>query len=281
MTGTVAGALARLAEQLSAQLDLAPREARLEARVLAAAAWNVAPVWLLAHDRDPLTPARASALDRLAERRLAGEPVAYVLGRREFYGRIFEVTPDTLIPRPETELLVEAALARMTEPGHLLDVGTGSGCLALTLKLERPDWTVTGSDIAPAALAVAARNGQRLGADVDWRVSDLLAGLADTRFELIVSNPPYIPETDAHLDRGDLRFEPRSALASGGDGLDHLRALIDQAPARLTHGGWLLLEHGYDQGDRVPALLRGRGYAEVFMTRDLAGHARVSGGRWP
>lgn len=281
MTGTVAGTLARLAEQLAEQLGLAPREARLEARVLASAAWDVAPVWLLAHDRDPLSPARADALDRLAGRRLAGEPVAYVLGRREFYGRVFEVSPATLIPRPETEHLVEAALARMSAPGHLLDVGTGSGCIALTLKLERPDWAVTGSDIAPAALAVAARNGQRLGADVNWRQSDLLTGLADTRYALIVSNPPYIPETDAHLDRGDLRYEPRSALASGRDGLDHLRGLIEQAPGRLTPGGWLLLEHGYDQGERVPALLRERGYAEVFMTRDLAGQARVSGGRWP
>lgn len=278
-TVTLAAHLAAAAERLAHASGLSGREARLEVRVLAAAALEVAPVWLLAHDTDQLDPGRQEALDALIGRRLAGEPVAYILGEREFYGRRFRVGPATLIPRPETEHLVEAALARGPAAARVLDIGTGSGCIAITLKLERPDWSVSAVDVSAGALAVAKENGARLGAAVEWLESDLYAALAGRRFDLIVSNPPYVPETDPHLGQGDVRFEPRSALASGADGLDAIRAIVEQAPAHLNPGGWLLLEHGYDQGESVPALLADAGYQEVFMARDLAGQARVSGGR--
>ncbi|TCJ14777.1 peptide chain release factor N(5)-glutamine methyltransferase [Parasulfuritortus cantonensis] len=264
---------------MAGSLALSPREARLEARVLAAAVLAVEPVWLLAHDTDALETGQIDRLDAALARRLAGEPVAYIVGEREFYGRPFRVGPATLIPRPETEHLVEAALARGGAGARVLDIGTGSGCIAITLKLERPDWQVTAIDLSAEALAVARDNAERLGAELEWLASDLFAALPGRAFDLIVSNPPYIPAADPHLDRGDVRFEPRVALASGPDGLATIRAIVAEAPAQLAAGGWLLLEHGYDQGDAVPALLRGAGYTEVFLERDLAGLARVSGGR--
>jgi release factor glutamine methyltransferase len=279
VTVRLADYLAGAQAGLAARLGLSPRESRLEARVLAAAALQVEPVWLIAHDTDPLGPDQQTRLDGLFERRRAGEPVAYILGEREFHGRPFRVGPATLIPRPETEHLVEAALARGPASARALDIGTGSGCIAITLKLERPDWRVTAVDLSAEALAVAQDNGTRLDAEVEWLESDLFASLAGRRFDLIVSNPPYVPEADPHLGLGDVRFEPRTALASGPDGLDAIRAIVERAPAYLESGGWLLLEHGYDQGEAVPALLRAAGYEEVFMTRDLAGQARVSGGR--
>lgn len=275
LAARLAGAAARLAEALA----LSPREARLEVRILAAAALGVAPVWLIAHADEVPTAAQAARLDALLARRLAGEPVAYILGEREFYGRPFRVGPATLIPRPETEHLVEAALARAPTGARVLDIGTGSGCIAITLKLERPDWSVCAVDLSLEALAVARDNAERLGAGLECLASDLFAALPGRVFDLIVSNPPYIPAADPHLDRGDVRFEPRAALASGPDGLATIRAIVAEAPAHLAAGGWLLLEHGYDQGEAVPALLRGAGYTEVFLERDLAGLARVSGGR--
>ncbi|MFA5083344.1 MAG: peptide chain release factor N(5)-glutamine methyltransferase [Hydrogenophilaceae bacterium] len=276
---TLAGYLADLAGRLGVALCLTPREARLEARVLAATALAVEPVWLIAHDTDLLGPQQRAALDAVFERRLAGEPVAYVLGKREFYGRVFRVSPATLIPRPETEHLVEAALSHGLDAARVLDIGTGSGCIAITLKLERPDWSVCAVDVSADALAVAQANGERLGAAVKWLESDLFAALAERKFDLIVSNPPYVPTGDRHLGQGDVRFEPKGALASGLDGLDAIRAIVRQAPAHLEPGGWLLLEHGYDQGEAVPALLAVTGYTEVFMACDLAGQPRVSGGR--
>ncbi|MDD4882768.1 MAG: peptide chain release factor N(5)-glutamine methyltransferase [Gallionellaceae bacterium] len=276
---TLAVYLADRAGRLDAALRLTPREARLEARVLAAAALGVEPVWLIAHDTDLLAPQQLAALDALFERRLAGEPVAYILGEREFYGRKFRVSPATLIPRPETEHLVDAALSHGPDAARVLDIGTGSGCIAITLKLERPDWSLCAVDVSTDALAMAQANGERLGAGIEWLESDLFAALAGRRFALIVSNPPYIAAGDGHLGQGDVRFEPKGALASGADGLDAIRAIVKRAPAHLEPGGWLLLEHGYDQGETVPALLAEAGYAEVFMARDLAGQPRVSGGR--
>lgn len=276
---TLAVYLADRAGRLDAALRLTPREARLEARVLAAAALGVEPVWLIAHDTDLLAPQQLAALDALFERRLAGEPVAYILGEREFYGRKFRVSPATLIPRPETEHLVDAALSHGPDAARVLDIGTGSGCIAITLKLERPDWSLCAVDVSTDALAMAQANGECLGAGVEWLESDLFAALAGRRFALIVSNPPYIAAGDGHLGQGDVHFEPKGALASGADGLDAIRAIVKRAPAHLEPGGWLLLEHGYDQGETVPALLAGAGYAEVFMARDLAGQPRVSGGR--
>ncbi len=278
MTVTFAGLLDEAAGKFAHVHGLAMREARLEARILAAHALSVAPVWLIAHDTDQPDSGQLDRLIALFARRVAGEPVAYILGEREFYGRPFQVSPATLIPRPETEHLVDAALARLPPDGRVLDIGTGSGCIAITIKLARPDCQVAAVDISADALAVARENSARLNTDVEWLTSNLLDGLAGRCFDLIVSNPPYVPETDPHLGRGDVRFEPRTALASGDDGLDAIREIVRHAPAYLNSGGWLILEHGYDQGDTVPALLSAARFEGVFMMRDLTGQPRVSGG---
>ena len=256
------------------------REARLEARVLAAHAWQVSHAWLIAHDTDPLSNAKVTAFETLLNRRMAGEPIAYLTGTREFYGRPFRVSPDVLIPRPDTELLVELALARMPagQAMDVLDLGTGSGCIAITLALERPLTRLTAVDRSAAALAVARQNAEDLGARVAFLASDWFAALAGQNFDLIVSNPPYIAAADPHLSRGDVRFEPLSALAAGLDGLDDLRRLIAEASAHLKPGGTLLLEHGYDQADAVQDLLRARGIRQPQSWSDLSGILRVSGG---
>lgn len=256
--------------------------------MLAAFAWNVSPAWLIAHDTDPLSDAQTAQFKALLSRRLAGEPVAYLTGSREFYGRPFRVSPDVLIPRPDTELLVEQALARIPpdQTVEVLDLGTGSGCIAITLALERPLARVTAVDRSAAALAIAQRNADILNARVEFLTSDWFAAfmpprvLAGRGFDLIVSNPPYVAAADPHLARGDVRFEPLTALAAGQDGLDDLRRLIRAACAHLKPGGALLLEHGYDQADAVVELLRQHGFVQIFTLRDLAGLNRVSGGRW-
>lgn len=282
-SGSLEAILRATATDLVVGLGLTPREARLETRVLAAAALRVNRAWLVAHGDMALDAAEAERLATVFRRRRAGEPVAYILGRREFHGRDFRVTPDVLIPRPETEHLVEAALASLPEhrPVHVLDLGTGSGCVAITLALESGDCAVTAVDASPAALAVARHNASRLGARVEWLESDWFSALTGRRFDLIVGNPPYIAEADPHLTRGDLPREPRAALAAGVDGLDAIRAIIDAAPAYLAAGGRLLLEHGWDQGEAVAGLLRARGFADVVTLPDLAGQARVSLGLWP
>lgn len=277
---TVASRIDNATARIAATLGLDRREARLEARVLAAFAWNVAPAWLIAHDTDPLAEAPIAAFDRLLARRLAGEPIAYLTGTREFYGRPFRVSPDVLIPRPDTELLVELALARMPadRPMDALDLGTGSGCIALTLALERPLAHVTAVDRSTEALQVARGNAEFLDARVEFLASRWFDALAGRRFELIVSNPPYVPAADPHLTRGDVRFEPLEALAAGADGLDDLRHLIVAARAHLEPGGVLLLEHGHDQAQAVVALLQNSGYVRPQSWPDLAGILRVSGG---
>ncbi len=268
---------------LDAGLDLDVGGARLEARVLAGHGLGVERAWLVAHDREPLTPTRRAALDTLLARRLAGEPVAYLLGEREFHGRPFQVGPDVLIPRPETEHLVEAALAAWPAEAVIdaLDIGTGSGAIAITLALERPAWRLDAVDLSAAALALARANAEHLGARVDFHVGDLYAPIGDRRFHLIVSNPPYIAEADPHLRRGDPRFEPRQALAAGADGLDVIRRLVADAPARLHAGGRLLIEHGHDQGPAVAALLLAAGFTEVDILPDLAGLDRIATGTRP
>jgi len=280
---TVADCLEAANLQLSTALGLKKREARLEARVLAAHAWQVDHAWLIAHDTDPLTEGQTAEFEALLTRRLAGEPVAYLVGTREFYGRPFQVSPDVLIPRPDTELLVELALARMP-PGQavdVLDLGTGSGCIAITLALERPHARVTAVDRSPAALAIAQRNAVLLNARPEFLISDWFDALAGRRFDLIVSNPPYIAAADPHLARGDVRFEPLTALAAGADGLDDLRHLIAAACHHLKPGGALLLEHGYDQAEAVQSLLRKLGFRNAQSWADLAGIPRVSGGECP
>ncbi|MDQ1315768.1 MAG: release factor glutamine methyltransferase [Pseudomonadota bacterium] len=286
MSGEAATATVLLDEastRIAAALGLEKREARLEARVLAAQAWQVDRAWLIAHGSDPLSDAQAAQFQALLSRRLAGEPVAYLIGTREFYGRPFQVSPDVLIPRPDTELLVELALARIPpdQAVEVLDLGTGSGCIAITLALERPHAQVTAVDRSAAALAIARRNAGILGARVDFLRSDWFNALIGRSFDLIVGNPPYIAAADPHLANGDVRFEPLTALASGVDGLDDLRSLTAAARAHLKPGGVLLLEHGYDQADAVQSQLRQRGFRNVRSWADLAGILRVSGGEWP
>jgi len=240
--------------------------------------------WLIAHDLDALDDSAAAQLETLVGRRVAGEPIAYLLGEREFYGRNFRCTPAALIPRPETELLVDVALTRIApnESVRILDIGTGTGCIAITLALERPQASVTAIDVSPDALALARENAQRLGAtNVEVVESNWFAALADdAQFDLIVSNPPYIVPGDAHLTQGDLRFEPAVALADAVDGLESYRQLLRGAGKHLHRGGWLVVEHGFDQGDSVPALFRAAGFAQVDMLRDLADMPRVTLGKW-
>ena len=277
----VAQLLDRAIVQIAAATGLERREARLEARVLAAHAWSVDPAWLIAHDTDSVTPARRTAFETLVACRQAGTPIAHLVGTREFYGRTFEVSADVLIPRPDTELLVELALARIPSDRcvTVLDLGTGSGCIALTLALERPLARVTAVDRSAAALDVARRNALLLGASVDFVTSDWFAALGDRQFDLIVSNPPYVARSDAHLLRGDVRFDPLSALVAGSDGLDDLRQLTAAAPAHLRPGGWLLLEHGYNQADHVRVLLQNNAFRNTSDWCDLGGMPRVSGGQ--
>ena len=263
---------------------------RAEARRLLACLTGQPLTWFMAHGDDPADPDIAARFQALAERRRAGEPLAYLLGQQEFYGRPFAVSPAVLIPRADTETLVETALEqllllrqqRRTVPLSLLELGTGSGIIAITLALEAPDTGVHAVERSPEALAMAQQNAKALGAHrIHWHAGSWWQALASPRrFDLIVSNPPYIAAHDHHLQQGDLRFEPPQALAAGPDGLDDLRIIIGGAPAHLTSGGWLLLEHGYDQEAPVQALLRDAGFAEVFTRRDLAGQPRVSGGRW-
>lgn len=267
--------------QLAAALGLEKREARLDARVLASHTWGVDAAWLIAHDTDALSDAQTAAFQTLLSQRLEGRPIAYLVGMREFYGRPFQVSPDVLIPRPDTELLVELALARLPtdQPLDILDLGTGSGCIAITLALERPLARVTAVDRSAAALAIARRNADNLNAHVEFLASDWFSALAGRRFDLIVGNPPYIAQTDPHLARGDVRFEPMTALTAGHDGLDDLRRLIPAACAHLNPGGSLLLEHGYDQAEAVQALLRMNRIQPAQSWADLAGILRVSGGK--
>ena len=225
---------------------------------------------------------QCASFERLLQRRRAGEPVAYLLGRQGFWSLDLEVSSDTLIPRPDTELLVETALTLIpATPLDVLDLGTGTGAIALALAAERPAWRVTGVDRIEAAVALAARNGQRLGLNnARFQLSHWFEALVGQRFQLIVSNPPYIAADDRHLGEGDVRFEPASALVAGADGLGDIRLIIEQAPAHLLPGGWLLLEHGFDQAEAVRELLNAAGFAKVESRRDLGNHPRISLGCW-
>lgn len=275
--------LAGDAAKLAAALALDVTDARLEVQYLLQHALDKPRAWLLARPEQSLTEAQFSDYRQLLRRRLKGEPVAYILGEREFFGLKFRVTPDVLIPRPETELLVELALRRipLQQPKRVLDLGTGSGAIALVISHERPVVEVTAVDVSAAALEVAQENAQRLGiGNAHFLNSDWFEGLADERyFDLIVSNPPYVAADDQHLRQGDLPFEPQSALASGADGLDDIRRIVSRVPGYLRSDGWLLLEHGYDQAGPVRGLLQQAGFGEVFSARDLSGIERASGGR--
>ena len=238
--------------------------------------------WLLAHDTDALAPAEHAHFLALCQRRMAGEPVAYLTGHKEFYGLALQVDARVLDPRPDTETLVDWALeviAPLPSP-RVVDLGTGSGAIALALQSHRPTAQVLAVDASSDALSVAQANAQRLGLPVRFALSNWLADVdgVEGTFDAIVSNPPYIPSADPHL--AALTHEPLQALASGADGLDDIRTIVAQAPARLAPGGWLLLEHGYDQAEAVRALLSQRGFSQVQSHNDLAGIARCSGGQW-
>lgn len=235
--------------------------------------------WLLAHDSDPLPTESAVSLETLVQRRLAGEPLAYLTGHKEFFGLDLRVDDRVLVPRPDTETLVNWALETLHGQQRVLDLGTGSGAIALALKASRPTLDVHATDLSSGALAVAQSNAKRLRLGVSFHQGAWFAALPDTTepFDCIVANPPYIAELDQHL--AALEFEPAQALSSGADGLDDLRHIIAQAPGHLARGGWLLLEHGYDQAQPVRHLLTQAGFAPVQSRRDLAGIERCSGGQ--
>jgi len=253
---------------------------RLEAELLLAHALGVNRAWFFAHADDTADAEGVVRFDALVRRRAAGEPIAYITGRRDFWSLSLEVTPATLIPRPETELLVELAIAHLPQGGRVVDLGTGSGAIALAVAKERPDVEVTAVDASEAALEVASRNAAALGLQrVTFRHGDWLAPLAGQRFDLIVSNPPYIESDDPHLAQGDLRFEPTTALASGADGLDDIRRIVSSSVAHLRPAGWVLVEHGWRQGDAVRDVFRAGRFVDVFTATDLEDRDRVTGGR--
>jgi release factor glutamine methyltransferase len=256
---------------------------RLDAQLLLAALLQRPRSWLIANDDKALDADQVARYAALLDRRAAGEPLAYLLGEKEFHGLRLQVSPAVLVPRPDTETLVDWALALLAGPlaalddARVVDLGTGSGAVALAIKLAAPRTQVCAVERSCAALEVARANGQRLGLDVDWQLGDWWAPLAGRRFHLAVSNPPYIAEGDAHL--AALVHEPISALRSGRDGLDDLRHIIANAHAHLKPGGWLLLEHGHDQAGAVARLLADAGFETIESRHDLAGIARCTGGR--
>jgi release factor glutamine methyltransferase len=263
---------------VQASLPLDP----LENRILLCEATGLSRVQLITQGDRALTPDEASRLDDLVARRLRGEPIAYIVGKREFFGLEFRVGPAVLIPRPDTELIVELSLERLPQNApRLLDMGTGSGAIAVAVAHTRPDADVTALDVSPDALAVAQANATANGARVRFLESSWFDALAAAEtFDVIASNPPYIAAGDEHLSQGDLRFEPVGALTDHADGLSALRIIIQGSPRHLVPGGWLLLEHGYDQAAAVRALLADAGFTDVQSWRDLAGIERVSGGRF-
>lgn len=256
---------------------------RLETQMLLQHVLGVSRAWLIAHDTDPLADAPVRQYQALLGRRLGGEPMAYLVGHREFMGHAFTVEPGVLIPRPETELLVETGLAVLARGAakrpRVLDLGTGSGAIAVSVALARPDAVVVATDISAQALEVASRNAHTLGAQVEFLQGSWFEALAGRPpFDLIVSNPPYIRDDDPHLGQGDLRFEPAGALTDGADGLAALACIAAQAPQWLLPGAGLWMEHGYDQAQAVRGLLSQAGFSHVQSLQDLAGIERISGG---
>ena len=300
----------------SATALLNTEEAALEAQLLLQHALNVNRAWLIAHEGDALEANNHAVFEALLKRRLNGEPIAYILGYREFYGLKLKVSADTLIPRPDTETLVEAALAKILEPSFrreqfaklrttesncdetdsdlrqndmvwddelkVLDLGTGTGAIALAIAHNRPQAFVTAVDASENALNIAQENAQNLNiTNIKFVRSNWFSALQNEKFDLIVSNPPYIEQNDAHLTQGDLRFEPITALASGQDGLDDIRTIIAHAPQHLNPHGCLFLEHGYNQAESVSALLKQAGFSEIETIKDLGGNDRVTLGQLP
>jgi len=281
MKSSIQDILRNHSKQLEAALNIDSSSARIEVQCLLQAVLQVNRAWLLSHPEQSLDVSQHARYMALLGRRLAGEPIAYLLGEREFYGLTFKVSPATLIPRPDTELLVELALQRIPQQGtcRVLDLGTGSGAIALSISRARPNAQVVAVDASAAALEVAQFNAQQLNlGNVRLLHGNWFSELQGERFDIIVSNPPYIAASDVHLAQGDVRFEPRDALISGTDGLDDIRLICTQARVHLRPKGWLIFEHGHDQAAQARALLQQADFAEVFSARDLSGIERVSGG---
>lgn len=271
---TCGQALAEAAERIGGESP------RLDAELLLAdvTGWNRSR--FRAFPEAELAPRQGDAFLAMVDQRVAGEPIAHILGHQDFWTLTLEATPDTLIPRPDTECLVEAALS-LPLPGNarVVDLGTGTGAIALALKSERPGWQVIATDCVPAAVDLARRNAERCELPVTVVQSDWFEGLDEQYFHLIISNPPYIEEGDHHLGEGDVRFEPDSALTSGPDGLDAIRHLVGASQRWLTPGGWLALEHGYNQGDAVRGLFGEAGYSDIETRQDYGGNDRLTLGR--
>jgi release factor glutamine methyltransferase len=287
--------------QAQAQLNDAPLldaiDARYESQLLLQHALKVNRAWLIAHENDDVAIDIQHEFNTLIQRRIGGEPIAYILGNREFYGLNLTVTPATLIPRPDTETLVEAALAKIpayetdntldsdlcrNDELSILDLGTGSGAIALAIAKHRPHSDVVGVDASPSTLEVAKKNASALQIrNVQFLSSNWFSALEGERFNVIVSNPPYIKEADIHLKQGDLRFEPLSALASGADGLDDIRRIIDDCLIHLKPQGWLMFEHGYNQAESVRELMAQAGLVNIETFHDLGGNDRVTIGKNP
>lgn len=228
-----------------------------------------------------VTDVQAKAFEALVQERVAGRPVAHLLGQQEFWSLPLKVSASTLIPRPDTECLVEVALALPLPPqARVLDLGTGTGAIALALASEHPDWRISACDAVPEAVALARENAVSLGLNLSVIQSSWFSALETEKFDLIVSNPPYISADDRHLEEGDVRFEPASALVSGSDGLDDLRLIIGQAPDWLVEGGWLLVEHGFDQAEAVAQLFHTRGFKAVETRQDYGNRDRMTLGQW-
>ncbi len=274
---TVSEALDWATEQLSESDD-----ARLDSQVLLAYALNVSRTWLFTWPDKVLDGATLTAFNAVIEERKSGTPIAYITGYRDFWSLRLKVTPDTLIPRADTELLVETALTlkNVEKPCDVIDLGTGTGAIALSLANECPSWRITATDINPKTLAVAKENAQTLELGVSFKESAWFDAIND-RYDLVISNPPYIESDDPHLQQGDLRFEPAGALASGQDGLDDIRRLVQQAPKHLKKDGYLLLEHGYQQAEAVRSLMAKAGYIEIETHQDIEDRDRVTLGKIP
>lgn len=268
--------ISELLSQYAKQLD------QVDVRLLLQHVLQVNAAFLIAHGEQILTPDQITHFEQLVARRIAGEPVAYLTGEKGFYDLVFSVSPAVLIPRPETELLVEIALSKipLDTPFEILDLGTGSGIIAITLAKHRPASRVIAVDRSPDALTVARQNVMQLAIEnVTFDQSDWYAGLQDKKFDMIVANPPYVAEEDVHLTQGDLRFEPQTALVAQENGLRDLSVIIRHAPAHLRSAGWLLFEHGYDQAAACQKMLQHAGFSRIFTAPDLAEIERVSGGQ--